>query len=419
MERYPPSALKILFISHDSSSTGAPHSLLNFLQCLRAVPEVEFRIVVLKGGDLVTTYGDLAPTLVLRKDHSIPATIIERILNRLKIRIALPRQPVKWVPLPAEQELLDEFLADFQPSLIYVNSVAAAPIFAYLKPTAPVITYVRELQKFVQYTVGTGWFGELINRTSQYIAVSKASQNYLVDNYGIKPERFTVIPPFIDIAKLKRFPRSEARMQLCGLASRSDCSFIVVACGTTDWRKGPDLFVAIAERFYSDQPGSDAVFIWIGGMDDQKETNNINRAIERAKLTDRVFFPGIKPNSASMIGAADVFAMTSREEPFGRVMLEAGIADIPTVCFKKSGGAQEFVEKGAGIAVDYEDAEAFSKAIQSLLKDENLRIKLGKRAHEIVIKDHDPLVSSQLILSKIREVVNTSAAKRELGSIKQ
>lgn len=380
------------------------------------MPTIEFRIVLLKGGDLENAFAECGPTLVLRKDRS-PTKVI-RVWNRLKIPIAMPPRTVKWRPLPEEQECLNNFLSDFRPDLIYINSVAAAPIFGYLRPMVPVITYVRELEKFVRYTVATGWFSDLADRTSLFISVSQASKNYLAVNHRVSPNRFTVIPPFIDIARLAQYSRSEARRQLCNFAGRSQCSFIIAACGTTDWRKGPDRFVAVAEEFFSREPESDTVFIWIGGMDDPRERSKINRAIDRAKLNGRVCFPGAKPNSASILGGADVFAMTSREEPFGRVMLEAGITSVPTVCFRQCGGAEEFVEKGAGIAVEPDDITGFSEAIQRLLTDDVLRIQLGKRAREIVLNDHDPQISSQLIMSKIREVVSVYTDKQKSDPIK-
>ena len=46
--------------------------------------------------------------------------------------------------------------------------------------------------------------------------------------------------------------------------------------------------------------------------------------------------------------AMDVFALTSREDPFPLVMLEAGGHGLPTVCFAGAGGAEEFAGPAPG-----------------------------------------------------------------------
>lgn len=405
-----PDVPRILFVSHDASATGAPNSLLDFLRCIRAQGTFDFRILLLKGGPLEGAFAELGLTHVVRREipepPPRPQTRWRRMLDRMFPQEAPSHPGPQWICSSSEQEGVNRFLRGFQADLFYLNSVAAAPILGYLgKRTTPVITYVRELHEHVQKTIETGWFEELLGRTSLFISVSMASIHYLVKNHEISPSRFALIHTFIDVAKLNRQSRTLSRDQLRELVGKKDNGPIVLGCGTTDWRKGPDLFVQAAKYFYARHPASTALFVWVGGGGEKNEREKIVSAIGQAGLTERVLFVGPQWNSAQLIAGADVLALTSREDPFPRVMLEAGIAGVPMVCFKETGGAEEFVAKGVGIAVDPFDTDDFGEAVYRLLSDDALRNELGRNAHEAVLNEHNAQISSQRIIAQIEEQI--------------
>jgi glycosyltransferase involved in cell wall biosynthesis len=84
----------------------------------------------------------------------------------------------------------------------------------------------------------------------------------------------------------------------------------------------------------------------------------------------------------------DAFALTSREDPFPLVMLEAGMHGLPTVCFESSGGGPEFIGEDAGCAVPYLDLEHFSAALRSLQEAPELRHRMGDSARLKVEREY-------------------------------
>jgi glycosyltransferase involved in cell wall biosynthesis len=76
----------------------------------------------------------------------------------------------------------------------------------------------------------------------------------------------------------------------------------------------------------------------------------------------------------------DVLAVTSREDPFPLVMLEAGSHGIPIVCFADSGGVPEFVGEDAGLIAPYLDVTTFAAHLGRLLDAPDLRERLGAAA---------------------------------------
>lgn len=84
------------------------------------------------------------------------------------------------------------------------------------------------------------------------------------------------------------------------------------------------------------------------------------------------------------MAAADIYVMTSVYEPFGLVVAEAMAAGKPVIV-TNVGGMPEIVGD-AGLTVDARDVDALAEAMLKLLKDEELRRKLGEKARERIEK---------------------------------
>jgi glycosyltransferase involved in cell wall biosynthesis len=81
-------------------------------------------------------------------------------------------------------------------------------------------------------------------------------------------------------------------------------------------------------------------------------------------IADKVRFLGQVPDARRYFRAFDVFALSSDQEPFGMVLLEAMAAGVPllaTAC----GGAREVVE-GVGILFPFGDAEHLAQGLRHL-----------------------------------------------------
>jgi len=76
--------------------------------------------------------------------------------------------------------------------------------------------------------------------------------------------------------------------------------------------------------------------------------------------------------------------MTSREDPFPSVVLEAMNAKVPVVGFKDAGGFQDIVAKETGVLVPFEDTSKMSEAVIKLLKNEDTRAVLGDASSKLI-----------------------------------
>jgi glycosyltransferase involved in cell wall biosynthesis len=103
-------------------------------------------------------------------------------------------------------------------------------------------------------------------------------------------------------------------------------------------------------------------------------------------VTDRVVFTGERPDVPQIMAACDVFAMPSFCEPFGLVFLEAMAMQKP-VASLNNGGTPEVVEHGrTGLLSPPRDAEALAANLVTLLRDPDLRARMGATGRARVLE---------------------------------
>jgi glycosyltransferase involved in cell wall biosynthesis len=149
-------------------------------------------------------------------------------------------------------------------------------------------------------------------------------------------------------------------------------------------------------------------FVWVGGKSPHSdmEYNLIMHDFERLGVKEKVIFTGLQENPQKFFAAMDLFALTSREDPFPLVCLEAAALEKPIICFENAGGATEFVENDCGFVVPYLDTEAFAGKILALSEDAETREKFGKRAAQKVRERHNVETAAPKILEVIKKCGN-------------
>lgn len=349
-----PKAPRVLFVSHDAGRTGAPILLLYFLRWLRENADIPFEVLLANGaGELRTDFESIAPTLAWHEHQ--PASIEARLRNR-----------------------------DIE--LIYSNTITNGRILSDLSfLSCPVITHVHELNYWINYRIEPHALRMVQEHTDHYIAVSKAVRKNLVDNLHIPEEKIDLVYEYLPLSPVNASTGASIRRRL-GIPQEA---FVVGACGTTDWRKGADLFVALARAVHAQQPDGQVHFVWLGGKSTGPEYGALWHDVTHTGLERCVHFLGQHPDPLDYIAAFDVFALTSREDPFPLVNLEAASVGKPIVCFDGAGGAPEFVEDDCGFVVPYLDIETMAARVVQMMQSPQLRQQMGRRAAEKVRDRHD------------------------------
>ena len=117
---------------------------------------------------------------------------------------------------------------------------------------------------------------------------------------------------------------------------------------------------------------------------DGEEKNKLKEYVSGLNMKRHVVFFDYRSNPQAFMRQAELLVLPSREEGFGRVLLEAMEEGIPVIG-TKVGGIPEIIEHGVnGLLVDYGDIETLKRSIIKILKDNSLREKIIQGGYETV-----------------------------------
>ena len=144
--------------------------------------------------------------------------------------------------------------------------------------------------------------------------------------------------------------------------------------------KGVDIFIQAAARIAESHP--DVRFVIVGNG---KERCALEHLASDLGLKGKVIFAGERQDIENFYALFDIFVLSSRNEGFGNVLLEAMHHDIPVVA-AAVGGVPEIVLDGqTGLLVPSEAPQKLAEAVFTLLEhpEEVQRLTAQARAHLI------------------------------------
>jgi glycosyltransferase involved in cell wall biosynthesis len=365
----------VLFISHDASRTGAPIVFLNFLRWFKQNTDISFKILLRRSGELEPDFAALAPTFVFDRPQS--KSLWQRVTKRLGLNKSKNDPIVRLQQHHKRSEI----------KLIFSNTATNGQLLQALSfLQCPVISHIHELEYSIHYCNIDGLQSTKFH-TDHYIACANDVKTNLVERHSIAPSDISVIHEFIPLAKKNSGTVGPTNQYLRQKLDLPDNAFIVGASGTTDWRKGVDLFIQLAFRvcFKIEAP---IHFVWLGGGQNRIQMLAVNHDVENLGLKSNVHFIGSQPNPLDYFAGFDLFALTSREDPFPLVCLEAASLGKPIVCFDKAGGEPEFVETDCGYIVPYLNIEVMAECVIELYQNPERCQQFGRNAAQKVRDRH-------------------------------
>jgi glycosyltransferase involved in cell wall biosynthesis len=194
--------------------------------------------------------------------------------------------------------------------------------------------------------------------------------------------------------------KNDARKQFCETHVIAPTSFLVVGMGTADERKGIDLFVETAAALAHER---DIIFVWIGSFATAEVERSARKKIADSGLTEKIIFTGQLPRDCANLLPFHLFLLSSREDPYPLVVLEAAALKIPAACFKGSGGIVDFVKDGAGWIVPGFSATAMAGVIAGANSDRQQLAAAGEKAYQKFCTLHS---NRERVISQFNEIIN-------------
>jgi len=126
--------------------------------------------------------------------------------------------------------------------------------------------------------------------------------------------------------------------------------------------------------------------------------------IAKIKHEGFVNYLGHVDNMMNLLSDSDIVVLPSYREGTPRILIEAAAMEKPIVATDIA-GCVGIVEHGVnGLLVPVNDTRSLAKAIEKLIMDPELRIKLGKAGREIVISEFDENIVLKKTLAVYEEL---------------
>ena len=354
---------KLLFISHDASRTGAPMLLLNLIEWLVTHKNNAYNITVLcvKGGELVPEFQKFAETIVLNKKQQYKSQYLTNFINKAIKKYSLFKLQKKW-------------------DLIFSNTIVNGKVFSLLQqPNTPVISYVHELEPSIKLFQERGRVEGTFLNTNMFLCGSKLVQENLIVNHNVKKHHTQVVNSFI------KFKTSEKNYVIANTIKNDlfipEDALVVGMMGSFINRKGTDLFIETAKKLVHEN----IYFVWVGA-DERKLDEATKQDINNVKL--KLIAP--TKQYQDYFNMMDVFYLSSKEDPYPMVMVEATSFGIPIICFENAGGTQEFIDDKVGYVIPFGDSQTAASKIlhfhnnktEVIVNSDYIKEK-SKKAHDV------------------------------------
>lgn len=344
---------RVILVGHDAHLNGAQINLLNMARCFKRELGVKVVIVLLDGGPLLPKYEQLGRTVVLGKEEGWERALVD----------------------------LAEHYAKLGTQKAICNTAVTGDAVAILREAGyKVVSLVHELPSVIETYRLQPQCWRIADRSDYIVFASRIVRDHFTERFWPSSSKTVVAPQGI-----VRNPHHSRREQMRA-EIRAECEFpedalIVMGCGFGDTRKGIDLFVQMAaevRRLSTEQP---VRFIWVGDLEGGIGPY-VRADIRRLGLEDELVITGYTEEPSRFYIAADVFALTSREDPFPSVVMEAFEAGVPVVAFDGGGGYVDIVDARTGGLVPYLDVGAMARKVHALLSNKNALNEIGRHCHE-------------------------------------
>ena len=174
----------------------------------------------------------------------------------------------------------------------------------------------------------------------------------------------------------------------------SDCSAKrVIAVGRLDYQKSFDRLILVWEKVHQQMPD------WrldIFGQGEWQEM--LQGMIDERGLQDCVKLNGSTKDIGKEYAESSMLVMSSHYEGFPMVMIEAMACGLPAVCFDFKCGPRDIIQpEENGMIVPDGDIDGLAEAMIRLMKDEELRKRMGENAKKVVETYSEEKVMSKWI----------------------
>lgn len=305
------------------------------------------------------------------------------------------------LPQARLRERFAQLLAGHRPELLHANSLAMGRL---LGPVAkemaiPSLSHLRDIVRLSARAVAD------LNHHRRLLAVSRATLDFHLAT-GLDAEKTHVLYNGVDLEEFRPRPPEGWLHEELGLPAEA---LLVGTIGQIGLRKGQDVLVRAATQLADVLPH--VHYLVIGQRWSEKaESRHFEaelRAAAEGPLQGRLHLVGWRDDVGKILNELCLLVHPARQEPLGRVLLEAAAAGLAVVA-SNVGGTGEIFPPGSDTArlVPPDDVAALAGAIRDLVTDEPARRRLGESARRRAVEAFDARQAAAGLTEHYRQVAD-------------
>ena len=355
---------------------GGENSMLAVAEFLQGLSDhdVQLRAIAPREGDLARRLDEAA---IARTSFEIFRDGSRRDRNELAAELATL----------AEQLKLD---------LLHANSLSMGRLLGASKDQLPCPTsaHLRDILKLSGAAIRD------LNRNARLIAVSEATQQFHIEQ-GLDAERAVTIHNGIDADCFVRSAlpggetdspavRDSVRQSVRAEFDIPADAFVFLSVGQIGLRKGLDTLAETAVLLAEKSGDSVPVHVLLVGarFSGKAESVEFEQRVQQRFLAAApgiaLHTTGYREDVSRLMLSADALAHAARQEPLGRVLLEAGAMRLPVIA-TDVGGTREIFEDGqSAMLVPAGNPAELCQTMRRAIREPELRSLLGSQGEATV-----------------------------------
>ncbi|MDD5706428.1 MAG: glycosyltransferase, partial [Kiritimatiellae bacterium] len=350
-------ARKLVLVSHNATPSGAPMIALNVARTMRETFKIKLAIILLDGGNLSDEFARYGEVVNLW-GNATDSPQVAQLVTSLRAR-------------------------GYDKAIC--NTVVSGDFAHVLKQAGfTVMTLIHEMGSSI---TTNQWVEQarMASRHSDIMVFPSEIVRASYESVSGKPRGAVHIHPQGNY-RVNHHQREAARATIRQQLGVSPNTTIVLGMGYGDHRKGVDIFVDTALAIESER--LDLCFVWVGQLaPDMRPV--VEKLQASAKHPNSIRFLGFTDQPEVFHAGSDIYLLTSREDPFPTVVMEAMDAGMPVVGWQAGGGYVDLLKEVGGVTIAKYTSAAFASAIKQLLANKQRCRDLGRRGHQVVHSRHN------------------------------
>lgn len=350
--------MKILFVSHDYTRTGAPIVLLRLIKQIKKNLSNKVSISI----GFIYERGEKK---IREKFLSVADTFID-IKKSERVKLFDKKSKIQY-------------------DILFFNTIVSGEVIEEVSSkfkAKKVVSWIHEMD----FTIAKyGWHlaDKIADNSDEVWCVNR----HILNSFEKLNTCCRIFYEFTDIVSQDKFYKNKIKE-----------SFNVAISGLPSWRKGiydiPNLVKSTHDIVSSIK--------WYGAEKNQVNMHQIKYQLELMDLSETFEPQGIVDDLPSHLKTASVFLMLSHEDPFPLVCLEAASVKVPTICWHKGTGIVDFVKDDAGWILPYSDFQALRELLIYLRENPAQISEKGETAYNRVKESY----SSEIRIKEFLEIVS-------------